>query len=189
MLTEMEEAPDVLPATKDEVTEWVKGAPVRDVEVQAAWWLRRLAEVQAEVEAIDARRDGEVARIEAHYARQRAPLTALALQLEMTCEAVAEVLTYPKGKKSVSFTYGVIGKRENPESIKIVDAAAAVAFAKAEKIADAIKTEEKPVHKVLAPVVLALRAGGKPVPAGFEYAAAADVPYVKPNSAAASGVA
>jgi phage host-nuclease inhibitor protein Gam len=182
---EIETEEEALPATVEELRAWMTTAPRVDIESQAGWWLRSLALVHEEMERVAERQQAETGRIRAHYTRVLTPLRDRAAALERSLEALAADLTFDGKRKSLALTYGTIGRRTVPTAVKVTDDAAAVAFARSLGVLDAIKVTEKPVHKVLAPLVLSCAE----VPDGFEVTPAHDVAYVSTNSAAASGVA
>lgn len=120
----------------------------------------------------------EVARIHMRYEALFTPIVARRGMLERWALDIAERVDYGK-KKSRAVGNGTIGKRTKPERIEIVDDAVALAFAKAHPVDGAIKVTEKPVHKVLAPQVLALVHATGELPAGFEHHPESEEFYVK----------
>ena len=176
-----------LPASVADIEAWMADASPAAVEAQASWWLRSLGTALAERERLEARRDAERALVDAHYARLITPLTDHAAALERCLEALAERITYERGRKSLSLAWGVVGRRTNPARVAVVDADAALATIRT-LLPSAVRVKESVDVKAATPAVMAAVSEGVAVD-GFEVVPAAEVAYAKPNSAAASGVA
>jgi phage host-nuclease inhibitor protein Gam len=189
MTTETEElADEALPATVDELAAWVGQTSALEVQTQAGWWLRSLSIAQAELERLQAMEEAEVSRVRRFYARQGRATRDRADALTRSLEALTELVSMPKGKKSLALTYGTIGRKTQPAALRITDDAAAVAFAKAQGLVDAVKVTEKPVHKVLSALLLADAVEGCELPDGIELVPAREVAVVTPNTLGAQEV-
>lgn len=187
MFEDTEEAAEALPATREDVVGWMTDAPRVEVETQAGWWLRSLAEVEAQVAALDAREEGELERIRRHYARYRAPLAERRDALERCLDVVAEALTFTKGK-SLALTYGTIGRRTVPARIAVIDAETALATIRT-LLPSAVRIKESVDVKAATPAVMSAIGDGVDVP-GFELVPTHEAPYAKTNGLALSqGVA
>jgi phage host-nuclease inhibitor protein Gam len=142
--------------------------------------MRQQTALTAEVCAIDEREEAELALIRSHYATQRTPRADRIAALERCVLAIAERLTFAKGKKSVALTWGTIGRRTKPEAVEVADEALALAFAKT--LAGGVKVTEKPVLAVVKPAVLARLADGGEEVEGFTIVPEHDLPYLKLTS-------
>lgn len=158
--------------------------PVSDAQLDAvaSEVCRRLQEIDAELQRYSEAEDAEIGRIQLRYAGLTQPLAKDRAAYETIGREVAERADFGK-KKSRQVGFGSYGRKHRPERVKILDNEAAVAFARALGIPDAVKVEtvEKPVHNAIAPVVLAqIHATGE-IPVGFEHEAERDEPWVKSN--------
>jgi phage host-nuclease inhibitor protein Gam len=180
-------AESVLPTEQDELAELasigiVLDGPTTDAQLDAAASeiCRRLGEAQAELDRFEEAESAEVARIEMRYMALCEPIEKRIAQLEELGREIARRADFGK-KKSRAVGFGSYGRKTKREHVKIVDEAAAIAFARECAIPGGVKVEtvEKPVHKAIEPVVIAhVHATGE-VPAGFEHEAERDEPFVK----------
>lgn len=178
----------VLPTEQEEWDELasigiVLQGPTSDAQLDAAASeiCRRLGDAEADRARFVEAEKAEVERIKMRYAALREPVDRRIGQLEELGREVARRADFGK-KKSRTVGYGSYGRKLKKERVEIVDPAAALEFARAQKIEGAIKTEtvEKPVHKVLEPVVMEyIRKHEGEVPAGFEHIDESDEPWVK----------
>lgn len=181
-------AVSVLPTEQDELNELasigiVLDGPTTDSQLDA--WAsevcRRLAIEVTEIERYTEAEKAEIARIQMRYASMREPHERRAQDLEAIGKDLAERADFGN-KKSRSVGFGSYGRKKSKERVKIIDETAALAFARGLNLDGAIKTEtvEKPVHKVLEPVVIEyVHKNEGVVPAGFEHIEARDEPFVK----------
>jgi phage host-nuclease inhibitor protein Gam len=176
-----------LPATVEEIAAWMAGASPAAVEAQASWWLRSLGEAQGEAQRLMERRDAELDMVARHYARALAPVQDRAAALERCLEAMAERMTYARGKKSLALAWGVVGRRTQPARVSVTDPDVALATIRT-LLPSAVRVKESVDVKAATPAVLAAVSEGVAVD-GFELVPAKDVAYATPNSAAAQGVA
>lgn len=181
-------AESVLPTEQDEWDELaqigiVLQGPTSDAQLDAAASeiCRRLGEAQADLKRFQEAEQAEVMRIEMRYSALCEPLEHRIAQLEELGREVARRADFGK-KKSRTVGFGSYGRKKKSERVKIIDPAAAIEFARAQKIEGAIASEtiEKPVHKVLEPAVIAyVHENEGVVPAGFEHFEETDEPFVK----------
>ena len=182
-------AESVLPTEQAEFNELasisiVLEGPTTDAQLDAAASeiCRRLGEANAELDRYEEAESAEVARIEMRYAALCEPVQKRISQLEELGREIARRADFGK-KKSRDVGFGSYGRKKKSERVKIIDAAAAIAFARAQEIDGAVEVEtvEKPVHKVLEPAVIEyVRKHEGEVPPGFEHFSESDEPWVKP---------
>lgn len=152
-----------------------------DLDALASDICRRMSEVATDLNRYTEAQAAEEARIQMRYAAIREPLNRRYAALEKIGEELARRADFGK-KKSRAVGFGSYGRRTKKECVKIVDPAKALEFARV-AAPEAIKTEtiEKPVHKLLEPVVIKhVHASGE-VPEGFEHTSEREEPFVKPE--------
>lgn len=179
--------PWALPTEQDERDDLasfgiVLDGPTTDAQLDAAASeiCRLLGQAQADLNRFEEAESAEIARIEMRYATLCEPVEKRIARLEELGREVARRADFGK-KKSRDVGFGSYGRKLKREHVRIVDTAAAIEFAKARGIPDAIKVEtiEKPVHRAIEPVVIEHVHSTGEVPTGFEHEAERDEPWVK----------
>ncbi|HXF23270.1 MAG TPA: hypothetical protein VN602_02060, partial [Gemmatimonadaceae bacterium] len=120
------------------------------------------------------------ARIQMRYSTRIDAAKARAARYEAVVVDIASSIDWSKGKtKSRVVGFGKYGARKQAEKVEIVDADAALAYAKMLPVEGAVKVKESAVHSVVASFVLdELHKTGE-LPAGFEHHAESETYYAK----------
>lgn len=152
-----------------------------DQDAAANQLLRAMAALQLEVDRLDAAERRAVTLAARHYEGQREPVRRRMREIEAVVLELARSADFGGQRKSRGLVYGTYGRRQVVESVKIVDAAEAIAWCKANYYGFLVQTEtvEKLPHKDAQPHFLARIIETGDVPAGVEHVPARDEPYIR----------
>jgi hypothetical protein len=174
-VTSIEYETDDLAATLDTIS---ADADPAHLDAAASDLLRWLAREEREIKRYGEAEDAELERICFRYEQLAAPHKARAAQITEAIAHIARVATFPGKSRSRKVGYGTYGLRKVGESVKIVDKAEALSFARERGLIE-LRTEEHISITDLKPHVLAIVHAAGEVPAGFEHIAERDEPVVK----------
>lgn len=178
-----------LPSTEEESEDLsrltgVLNGPTSDAELDAtaSWGLRIMQTEQSEIDRFNAARDAELRLITEHYAILVQPhreTLAIATRAVEECARRAQFIGKAKSRKVGNGSYG---RRQVPESVKIVDRAALITWLENHYPQTLTQHVETIVAaKDVKPVVIQhMKLYEGEVAPGVEYESAHDEPFAKP---------